>query len=92
MTTLPQRYRLIPVSIEAAQLSVDTAERISVWSGGRIVEEIDPVNSTKRFVAMNIPTLEGVKRASEGDYVVRSLSGEFDVMRAREFERKYEII
>ena len=89
---LPQRYRLIPVSVEAIQLSVETAERAAVWTGGRIVEEIDPINSTKRFVALNIPTLEGVQRASDGDYVVRSLGGEFSVMRAREFERKYELI
>jgi hypothetical protein len=87
---MPSRYRLIPVSVEAIQLTPETVERAATWTGGRVVEEIDPVNSLRRFVALNIPTLDGVKRASEGDFVVKSMGGEFDVMREREFRRRYE--
>lgn len=93
---MPRQYRLIPVSVEAIQLTPESVQRAAQWCGGVEVEEIHPTDSSKRFVALNIPTLEGVQRASEGDYIVKELSlvakGRIRVMRAREFESKYEPI
>jgi hypothetical protein len=80
------------VSVEAIQVTPESVERATLWSGARQVEEIDPNDSTKRFVALNIPTLDGVKRAGEGDYIVRNNLGEFSVMSQPEFESKYKLV
>ena len=51
---------------------------------------IDPEDNTKRYVGLNIPTLEGVMRASEGDYVIKSTRGEFYPCKAGIFYETYE--
>jgi hypothetical protein len=89
---MPRKYRLIPVSVEAIQLTPESVKRAALWCGGVEVEEIDPHDSTKKFVALNIPTLSGVKRAGEGDYVIKGLQGEFSVMNSTDFETRYELV
>jgi hypothetical protein len=89
---MPRKYRLIPVSVEAIQITPESAQRAAVWAGGVIREEIDPNDSTKKFAAVNIPTLNGILRAGEGDYIVRDLQGQLSIMGKREFEAKYELI
>lgn len=91
---MPRQYRLIPVSVEAIQITSESVHRAALWCGGVEVEEIDPIDSTKKFAALNIPTLAGVQRAGEGDYVVKEMSpvakGRFRVMSKYDFESKYE--
>lgn len=93
---MPRQYRLIPISVEAIQVTPQSVHRAALWCGGIEVEEIDPIDNTKKFSALNIPTLSGVQRAGEGDYVVKEMSptarGRFRVMRQHEFETKYEPI
>lgn len=88
---VPRMYRLIPVSVEAIQITPENVKRAALWCGGVEVEEIDAQDSTKKFVALNIPTLSGVKRAGESDYVIKGLQGEFSVMNADDFEARYEL-
>ena len=71
------KYRKKPVEVEAIQLMSDNAEEVAVWCGGVVIEEIDPVDSDKKWVGINIPTLEGVMRASEDDYIIKGTKGEF---------------
>lgn len=89
---MPKKYRLIPVSVEAIQLTPETVKRAALWSGGVEIEEIDPEDSTKKFCGLNIPTLTGVQRAQEGDYILKNLQGHVTVMPKREFEARYEIV
>lgn len=89
---VPRMYRLIPVSVEAIQITPENVKRAALWCGGVEVEEIDPQDSTKKFVALNIPTLSGVKRAGESDYVIKGLQGEFSVMNQTDFEGRYELV
>lgn len=89
---MPKQYRLIPFAVEAIQLRPDTVKKAAVWCGGIEVEEIDAHDSTKKFVALNIPTINGVVRASEGDYIIKELAGTVSVMKARDFESRYELV
>lgn len=92
-THVPREYQLIPVHVTAIQVTPESLERAVAFSGGREIEEIDPQDSKKRFVGVNFPTLSGVKRATQGDYIVKDhTTGEFTVMTKYEFERRYEAI
>lgn len=84
-------YRKKPVEVQAIQLLPDNADEIAEWCGGSVVEEIDPIDDTKRYVGVNIPTLEGVMRASENDYVIKGVKGEFYPCKPEIFAATYEI-
>lgn len=85
-------YRKKAVTIEANQLTKDNVEAVALWCGGQRVEEIDPNDSDIRFVAINIPTLEGVMRASEGDYIIKGVQGEFYPCKPGIFAATYEAV
>ncbi len=87
---MPRRYQLISYTVDAMQLTPDRALDAEQWSGGVPVTEYDAVDRTKKFVALNIPTLEGVKRAQEGDYIVKWPGGRIEVIPARQFENQFE--
>lgn len=69
------RFRKKPVEVEAHQLTPDSAERIQMWCGGQLTKSTD--HEGKEYVELNIPTLEGTMRASEGDWVIKGTRGEF---------------
>lgn len=88
----PMIYRTRPTFVEAYLLTPVTANALAVWTGGQIVEEIDPIDRAKRYVGINIATIAGVIRASENMYIVKHQDGHFDVMSARDFAGKYELL
>jgi hypothetical protein len=83
-------YQKKPVIVQATQLSPATAKDLAEWCGGQLVEELDAEDPSKKFVAINIPTLEGVMRASEGDFVIKGVKGEFYPCKADIFEDTYQ--
>ena len=86
------RYRKKPVEVEAHQLMPFNVTEVAEWCGGQMVEEIDPINVQNLYVGLNIATLEGVMRASQGDYVIRGVKGEFYPCKEHIFEATYEEI
>ena len=88
----PKRYRLVEVFVEAVKLTADNVAVVAGWCGGRQVSEIDMFDKNTVFVAINIPTLNGVERASEGQYVLKDSDGVVSVMCSEEFEHKYALI
>lgn len=71
------RFRRKPVEIEARKLTRESAADLAYWCGGHVVTEEDAIDPNQCFVGVNVPTLEGVVRASEGEYIVRGMRGEF---------------
>lgn len=88
---MPQKYKLISHTVEAIQLCPDSSDRVAMWCGGMVIDEYDAQDKTKHFVAMNIPTIVGVKRASEGDYIVKDGTGVISVWKKNQFESEYEL-
>lgn len=86
----PFRKRDSEVTVEAAKLTPENVKGMSFWSGGIEVVEIDPLDEKLTFVALNIPTVDGPRRVSEGDYVIRNKDGDFCMMNGRSFEFLYE--
>lgn len=84
-------WRKQPVEIEANELTKENAEAVAIWCGGRLIDEFDAITGDK-YVGINIPTLEGVMRASEGDYVIKGVQGEFYPCKPSIFLATYEKI
>lgn len=81
----PQQYRKKPVLIEAmGPLTFDNAIEICTWCGGMFGFE------GRNAPDVTIETLEGVMTASQGDYVIRGVKGEFYPCKPDIFEATYE--
>lgn len=81
-------YQKKPVVVQAEKLSPDNATMVAEWCGGMQVEEIG--SNDEKLVGINIPTLEGTMRASEGDYVIKGVKGEFYPCKPDIFTETYE--
>lgn len=86
---MAELWRKKPVTVEANLLTKENVTAVALWCGGQQVEEIDPFDNT-RYVGINIPTLEGTMRASEGDYVIKGVQGEFYPCKPDIFTSTYE--
>jgi hypothetical protein len=79
------RYRKKPVVIDAMQLDAQDYDgmcQIAGWCGGR------PIDAGGHVLA--IDTLEGTMYADPGDWIVRSVQGEFYPCKSDIFEATYE--
>ena len=77
------KYRKKPVEIEAVQ-----------WKGSNFIE-IDNFITIEHETypsqgIVKIPTLEGTMEASEGDYIIKGVNGEFYPCKPDIFEKTYE--
>lgn len=76
------RYRKKPVEIEAVQWTGENLEEIEGFAKGALVHR-GPVN-------IAISTLEGLMRASKGDYIIKGIAGEFYPCKPDIFKATYE--
>lgn len=74
-------YRKKPVVIQALQWTGENWDEISTFAEGKVI----PMRGE-----MHIHTLEGVMKASEGDYIVRGVCGEYYPCKPNIFEQTYE--
>ena len=83
------KYRKKPVIIEAIQF-IDNADRIieiHEFMGGDTIR----VNyEDKDNPYLKIETLEGIMKASVGDYIIKGVNGEFYPCKPDIFEKTYE--
>lgn len=84
-------YRSKSHNITAVQLTKENANRVALWCGGRIVTEMDVHDPEKTFVGVNYPTTDGSGgRVSEGSYLVKTESGEFQHYAPDMFKMSFE--
>lgn len=83
-------YRKRPVVVEARQFTRDNRNEIAYWCGGRW--DGMPKHSDHTDIAywLFIPTLEGVMRASEHDWIIKGVQGEFYPCKPDIFLATYE--
>lgn len=81
------KYRKKPVVIDAWQLTKENVEvGIPDWI------ELDTVHIFDDGVLFaEIHTLEGTMQASEGDYIIKGVQGEFYACKPDIFEQTYEV-
>lgn len=90
---MPGKYRKKPVVVEAWRVTPENVREVAVWCGGRVVEVEKPGDPSDVYVALKIPTLEGVMTAETyhgGDWVIRGVQGEFYPCKPDIFEATYE--
>lgn len=81
------KYRKKPVVIDAWQLTKENVEvGIPDWI---TLDTVHIVDGDVLFA--EIVTLEGVMQASEGDYIIKGVQGEFYACKPDIFEQTYEV-
>lgn len=86
-TTTANRYRKLPVVIEARQLSIENMREIREWierEGGWGWISLGEQDE------LFIETLEGSMHAAIGDFVIKGVNGEFYPCKPDVFEKSYE--
>lgn len=78
--------------VEANQLTSENALVLSAWCEGVLVKEHDALQHDITFSAINVPTPEGMKRAQEGNWIVRTIQGHFYSVTQFEFDLIYEAV
>ena len=88
----PLKYRKKPVVIEAMRFYADELVMVEVarWCGGRIGSEAKASDHTDVAYWIDIPTLEGVMKASPGDYIIKGVQGEIYPIKESIFRETYE--
>lgn len=66
---------------EARTVTVENAAELVAWCGGRGVVERDALDETKTFPGINVPTKNGVERASLGHMIIKQNDGTFEVFK-----------
>ena len=87
------KYKTKPCEIEAIQWNGLNLEEVKAFVGQSLIYNICDtaweVGKGRPHVDMRIKTLEGEMRASEGDYIIKGLRGEFYPCKPDVFEKKY---
>lgn len=76
------KYRKKPVEIEAVRWTGENLEEIEKFAKGALVH--------RGSVDIVISTLEGLMRASKGDYIIKGIAGEFYPCKPDIFKATYE--
>lgn len=93
--TYPLKYRKKPVVIEAVQFrgSSTSAQAIMSWMKSGVYLKRRDFDSTEIGTEiMEIETLEGTHQASQGDFIIKGIKGEFYPCKPDIFEATYEIV
>ncbi len=86
-----KRFRKKPVVIEALQLRWDTWNAICDFIGVGKLEDGKPEGKQDgESIGLDIPTLEGIIHASENDWIIKGIKGEFYPCKPDIFEATYE--
>lgn len=90
------KYRKKPVEIEAIQWTGLNLEEIKAFVSGSLIYDILDtaweVGKGRPHVFIKIKTLEGDMTASEGDYIIRGVSGELYPCKPDIFKKTYEVV
>lgn len=87
------KYRKKPVVIEALQFREGNFQEILNFSLGKAKRRIAYEGNTPiETDTIDISTLEGVMNATEGDYIIKGIEGEFYPCKPNIFENSYELV
>ena len=88
-----QKYRKLPVVIDAIQLSVENHHVVAnlIAEAGYTVRHWSRP-PTRAVSGLVIETLEGDLEASYGDWIIKGIAGEFYPCKSAIFDKTYEAV
>lgn len=87
------KFRKKPIVIEAVQLRWDTWSEMCDFVGvGKLSNGKPEGCQDGEYIGLNIPTLEGLQHASENDWIIKGVKGEFYPCKPDIFEETYEAV
>ena len=88
------KYRKKPVIVDAIKFTNGNIFEIEEFTCGRAKNFCIPTkihsNSIEKLATCEIETLEGIMIATEGDYIIKGVHGEFYPCKPKIFEKTYE--
>ena len=94
------KFRKKPVIVEAIKLGWDTWSEVCAFvdeksfGGGVFLDDTTreelPISKTSNTMGLKIKTLEGTMLATQGDYIIKGIMGEFYPCKPDIFEQTYE--
>ena len=88
---MPKKYRKKPVVIEALRFEYSHNGIKALMAFCPQVEQISMQRHPGAKATCVIPTLEGNHTATEGDYIIRGVAGEFYPCKPDIFAKTYEL-
>ena len=88
---VPRKYRKQPVEVTAIRFSRDNFENVKEFTGGS-ARDLFIERCINGKCTCVIPTLEGDHIATEGDFIIRGVKGEFYPCKPDVFFRTYELV
>lgn len=86
-------YRKKPVVVEAVQFTREAIAEVVAFTGGQAHDFCVRCDKGQPGVLQCIvPTLEGQHIATEGDYIIKGVKGEFYPCKPDIFEQTYEVV
>ena len=86
-----KKYRKKPIVIEAIQLTWGNWNEICEFVGvGKLSDGKPEGRSHGDSLGLDIPTLEGLMHADQGDWIIKGIKGEFYPCKNDIFEATYE--
>ena len=82
-------YRKLPVEIEAEIFTRQNWDNVVSFTNGKAVGMLIP-RTPNGIATCTIPTLEGDHTATEGDYIIKGVHGEFYPCKPDIFKKTYE--
>ncbi len=79
-------------TVQAVKLTQDDVDEIVQWCGGQRVVEHDALDYSSTFIGLNLETPLGYVRASEGDYILMDVDGNFHRRKPNVFGAAYEVV
>jgi len=88
------KFRKKPVIVEAIQLRWDTWNEMCDHADvGKLVDrKPEGITLAGGKIGLNIPTLEGLMQANEGDWIIKGVEGELYPCKPDIFEKTYELM
>ncbi len=83
------KYRKKPVVVEAKQFKRGNLKELEYFTKGKL-RDVNIPRCLDGIMTAKVDTLEGVYTATEGDYIIKGIKGEFYPCKPDIFEQTYE--
>lgn len=86
-----RKYKKKPITVEAIKFTRENLEKIAKFTKGEVNNFMIPKHPRGKMT-VTIKTLEGEYTATEGDYIIKGVKGEFYPCKPDIFKKTYDLV